>query len=37
MFIYWIKYMRAGELTRGKNVYVADDKNEIIKFAILIA
>jgi hypothetical protein len=25
------------ELSCGKNVYVADGKNEIIKFAILIA
>jgi len=37
MFIYLIKCMHSRNISRGKQVYVADGKNEIIKFAILIA
>jgi len=37
MFIYLIKCMHTRKVSRGKQVYVADGKNEIIKFAILIA
>ena len=39
MFIYLSKCTHTRKLSRGKQVYVADGKNEItrIKFAILIA
>jgi len=37
MFIYPIKCIDTRKVIRGKQVYVADGKNEIIKFAILIA
>jgi len=37
MFIYPIKCMHTRNVSRGKQVYVAYGKNEIIKFAILIA
>jgi len=36
MFIYLIKCMHARKVSRRKQVCVADGKNEIIKFAILI-
>ena len=35
MFMYLIKCMHARKVSCGKQVYVADGKNEIIKFAIL--
>jgi hypothetical protein len=37
MLIHLIKCTRTRKVSRGKQVYVADGKNEIIKFAILIA
>jgi len=37
VFIYLIKCMHTRKLSCGNKVYVADGKNEIIKFAILIA
>ena len=37
MFIYLMKCMLPRNVSRGKQVYVADGKNEIIKFAILNA
>ena len=36
MLIYLIKCMHTGKGSRGKGVHVADGKNEIINFAILI-
>ena len=36
MFIYLIKCMHARKVSGGRQVCVADGKNEIIKFAILI-
>ena len=36
MFIYLIKCMHARKVSRGKQVSVANGKNEIIKFATLI-
>jgi hypothetical protein len=36
MLVYLIKYMHTRKENRAKQVYVADGKNEIINFAILI-
>jgi len=37
MFIYLIKCMHTRKVSRGKVVYVADGKNEIIIFALLVS
>jgi hypothetical protein len=37
MLVYFIKYIHTGTENRAKQVYVANEKNEKINFAILIA